>query len=153
MIHRTNKWRETMAKITRKAASKARTKVKTLTKKTSSVRVRPDGLKVGSPAALLVDMVLRPKGASNLELCEAVGWAQCLPYMKKQAEKAGVEVDPRKAEGELTRYYGTRRTKRAAVKYRPAKETKPRNAKKDPAKAPAKSRKPAVVKEAPVVTA
>lgn len=69
---------------------------------------RADGLKAGSPGAILVDTVCRKEGATNEELCKAVGWKQCLPAMKKYADKAGVTITTKKEKGEPTRYFGTR---------------------------------------------
>jgi hypothetical protein len=76
---------------------------------------RPDGLAKGSAAALLVDTVCRPKGATNQELCEAVGWAQCMPYVKSSAAKAGVTIRTEKREGEPMRYFGTRKASKKAA--------------------------------------
>lgn len=69
---------------------------------------RPDGFKEGSPAAILVDTLCRSGGATHKELCEAVGWKECLPMTKKYAAKAGITISTVKNPGELTRYVGTR---------------------------------------------
>jgi hypothetical protein len=57
----------------------------------------------------LVDFVCRKQGATNEELCKMIGWKQCLPFLRKCCDQAGVKLRTEKAEGELTRYYGTRR--------------------------------------------
>jgi hypothetical protein len=80
-------------------------------KKATSVELRADGLRVGSGMATLVDTVCRAKGATNAELCAAVGWAQCLPMMRKACDRAGVKVRTEKPEGEATRYFGTAKKK------------------------------------------
>lgn len=74
----------------------------------TKAELRPDGLRVGSGLATLVDTVCRPEGATNTELCEAVGWAQCLPAMRKACDKAGVTVRTEKERGQPTRYFGSR---------------------------------------------
>lgn len=70
---------------------------------------RIDGLKAGSSGATLVDTVCREEGATNEELCKAVGWKECLPAMKKYAAKAGITITTKKEKGESTRYFGTRK--------------------------------------------
>ncbi len=67
---------------------------------------RPDGLREGSGMATLADTVCRKAGATHKELCEAVGWAQCLPMMKKAVERAGIKLRSEK-DGVETRYFGT----------------------------------------------
>jgi hypothetical protein len=117
----------TMAKTTT-----AKTKTTTATKKPTKAaapkaparELRPDGLVKGSGMAKLVDAVCRPKGATNAELCEAVGWAQCLPMMKKSCDKAGVTVRVEKKAGEPARYFGTAKKAKAAPA-KAAKEGKP----------------------------
>jgi hypothetical protein len=96
-------------------AAKAKAPVKTSSNKPPQVEreYRPDGLAKNSAAAKLVDMILRPKGATNQELCESVAWKQCLPYLKSSAAKAGVVVTTEKKEGEATRYYGKRKASKA----------------------------------------
>lgn len=69
---------------------------------------RSDGIKPGSSGAILVDTVCRKEGATNDELCKAVGWKECLPAMKKYAAKAGVTITTKKEKGQPTRYYGAR---------------------------------------------
>ena len=98
------------------AAAKAKASAKskpvhkpTAKKKQGEVKLRPDGLREGSAGAKLVDTVCRAKGATNRELCEAVGWRQCLPFLRKSCDQAGVKLRTEKKEGELMRYYGTRK--------------------------------------------
>ena len=69
---------------------------------------RPDGLRKGSAAGLLVDAVCKPSGATHAELREVVKWKQCLPYMLKSAAQAGVRLKKEREEGSReVRYYGT----------------------------------------------
>lgn len=71
---------------------------------------RPDGLRVGSKAALLVDLVTRPEGATYQELLDATGWGECRPRLKEACLKAGLSLELRKAEtkGEPSRYFATK---------------------------------------------
>ena len=71
---------------------------------------RPDGLRVGSKAALLVDLVTRPEGATYQELLDATGWGECRPRLKEACVKAGLALELRKAEtkGEPSRYFATK---------------------------------------------
>lgn len=78
--------------------------------------LRPDGLREGSAMAKLVDAVLEDGGKTNAELCALVGWAQCLPMLRKACAKAGVELDTVKDKGQPTRYF--------AVRPKPAKAAK-----------------------------
>ena len=71
--------------------------------------LRPDGLREGSAGAKLVDFVCRKQGATNAELCEFIGWKQCLPFLRKSCDQAGVKLRVEKKEGELARYFGTRK--------------------------------------------
>lgn len=68
--------------------------------------LRPDGLREGSAGAKLVDFVCRKQGATNSELCEMIGWKQCLPFLRKSCDQAGVKLKTEKVEGQRTRYYG-----------------------------------------------
>lgn len=108
---------EVMAKA--KTAAKAKPVHKSAKPKPKpESKLRPDGLREGSSGAKLVDFVCRAKGATNEELCNHIGWKQCLPYLKKSCDQAGVKLRTERKEGELTRYFGTR--KGAAKKKPPA---------------------------------
>ena len=72
-----------------------------------NLKLRPDGLREGSAGARLVDFVCRKQGATNAELCEMICWKQCLPFLRKSCDQAGVKLRTEKSEGERTRYYGT----------------------------------------------
>ena len=68
---------------------------------------RPDGLKLGSCDAVMVDLVLRPQGATRAEMREALGWkSDPYPSMMAACDKAGVEVSVLRPEGEQFRYCG-----------------------------------------------
>jgi hypothetical protein len=55
---------------------------------------RPDGLKVGSCDAVMVDLALRPQGVSRPELREALRWkSDPYPSLMAACDKAGVEID------------------------------------------------------------
>lgn len=62
---------------------------------------RPDGLRPGSKMATMIDMTLRPKGATEAAICEEIGWKKCRVTLKRTAEKAGYDLMHEKnAEGE-----------------------------------------------------
>lgn len=75
---------------------------------------RADGLIEGSAGARLVDFVCRKGGANNAELCKMIGWKQCLPFLRKSCDQAGVKLKTEKVEGQRTRYYGMRKKAKAA---------------------------------------
>ena len=87
-----------------KRKPKAKPKAKPLTK--AATKLRPDGLREGSAGALLVDTVCRKQGATHAELCEAVGWKQCLPFLIQSAKQAKVTLR-KEREGREVRYFGT----------------------------------------------
>jgi hypothetical protein len=114
------------AKVAKAATAKKRTKTKKAATKpapksiklvkaaTPEIKLRPDGLRVGSAGGLLVDTVCRKQGATHAELVEALGWpgGQCLPYLTKVCAKAGVRLKKERKPGEAMRYYGVVRKSR-----------------------------------------
>ncbi|MFO1118489.1 MAG: hypothetical protein U1E28_22695 [Beijerinckiaceae bacterium] len=72
---------------------------------------RDDGLIKGSQGAKAVDLILRPQGASQVEITGALGWAgtRCVPFIKRSAEVAGVTVFLQPVEGQASRYFGARK--------------------------------------------
>jgi hypothetical protein len=96
------------------AASKAPAKSKPTAHKPAKAKSKPevkrraDGLVENSAGAKLVDFVCRKQGATNAELCKMTGWKQCLPFLKKSCDQAGVKLTVTKEPGELARYHGTR---------------------------------------------
>lgn len=95
-----------------KAAPKAAPKgkvVEAINKHQQKAGARADGLKPGTGAAILVDTLKRAGGATNAELCEAVGWAACLPAARKACERAGLVFEGIKKTGELTRYHARKK--------------------------------------------
>jgi hypothetical protein len=104
-----------MAKVSKKVRAKPATAKASVKTSTNNKRqYRPDGLAKGLAAALLVDTICRPKGATNQELCETVGWAQCMPYVKSSAAKAGVTIRTQKVDG-VMRCYGSRKAAKKAA--------------------------------------
>lgn len=107
------------------AKAKATAKSKPVHKPTAKkakpeTKRRADGLVEGSAGAKLVDTVLRKGGATNKELCEAVGWRQCMPFVRKSCDQAGVKLMVEKEPGELARYFGTRKgAAKKGVRIRP----------------------------------
>lgn len=53
---------------------------------------RPDGLRPGSKMATMLDMVLTPRGATEDEICAAIGWKKCRVTLQRTAKKAGAEL-------------------------------------------------------------
>lgn len=87
-----------------KAFSKPKSKGK------AQVKLRPDGLRVGSAGGLLVDTVCRKAGATHAELCEIVGWKSCMPFLLKSCQQTGVKLRKQKEEdGISVRYFGIRK--------------------------------------------
>jgi hypothetical protein len=88
-------------------AAKSKESGKPAKKAKVEVKLR-DGLRVGSAGGLLVDTVCRKQGATRAELVESLGWPgkQCLPYLMKSCEKAGVKLQKERKPGEPVRYYG-----------------------------------------------
>src|SRR5262245_5664305 len=78
------------------------------------IKLRPDGLREGSAGGLLVDTVCRKQGATHAELVEALGWpgGQCLPYLIRVCQKAGVRLKKERKPGEAMRYFGIARKSR-----------------------------------------
>jgi hypothetical protein len=93
-----------------KPAPKAKKTVKTAK---PEIKLRPDGLREGSVAGVLVDGVCRKGGASHAELLAMIGWPgkQCLPYLMKVCQKAGVRLKKERKPGEAMRYYGIRKSR------------------------------------------
>lgn len=94
--------------VAKPAAKKSPAKSAAKQNARTPVGLRKDGLREGSGMATLVDTVCRKGGATNEQLCKAVGWKQCLPMLKKACERAGVKLRTEKKDGEPTRYIGTR---------------------------------------------
>src|SRR5262245_49077190 len=78
------------------------------------IKLRPDGLRKGSAGGILVDTVCRKQGATHAELVEALGWpgGQCLPYLIRVCQKAGVRLKKERKPGEAMRYFGIARKSR-----------------------------------------
>lgn len=60
---------------------------------------RPDGLRPGSKQAMMLDMALRPNGASEAEICQALDWKKCRVTLKRTAEKVGATLTTSKHDG------------------------------------------------------
>jgi predicted flap endonuclease-1-like 5' DNA nuclease len=106
---------ETEVKAATKAATaKKSTKRKAPAKKVvktkkPAVKLRPDGLRLGSVGGKLVDAVLRRKGVTHAEACAIVNWKQCLPFLVKSCRQAGVKLRKQKQASKPMRYFGTRK--------------------------------------------
>jgi len=53
---------------------------------------RPDGLRPGTKMATMLDMVLTPRGATEAEICNKIGWKKCRVTLQRTAKKAGAEL-------------------------------------------------------------
>lgn len=60
---------------------------------------RSDGLRPGSKQAMMLDMALRPNGASEAEICQALDWKKCRVTLKRTAEKVGATLTTSKHDG------------------------------------------------------
>jgi hypothetical protein len=59
-------------------------------------------------AEKLIDAVCAKKGVTHAEACELLGWKQCLPYLVKVCEKAGIKLRKERQDDRTVRYYGQR---------------------------------------------
>ena len=64
---------------------------------------RPDGLRPGSKMATMLDMALRPEGATEAQICKVLGWKKCRVTLKRTCQKVGAVLDhsKRTADGEI----------------------------------------------------
>lgn len=77
-----------------KPAAKAPAKAPAKAKKSSGVEVRPDGLRVGSKSALMLDLALAAgKGGITEEaICKKLGWKHCAVTLRRVCERVGVKL-------------------------------------------------------------
>jgi hypothetical protein len=71
-------------------------------------RKRRDGLKPGTKAAILVDLLSRKEGASMKEMLAATGWERCKFTAKKSVARAGLKFVVREVDGE-ERFFALKR--------------------------------------------
>lgn len=63
----------------------------------------------GGKRQIIIDMVLRTEGATEAEICAAIGWKACLVTLRRVAVAQGIDLTARKDEGSRkSRYFGTR---------------------------------------------
>jgi hypothetical protein len=98
--------KKTKAAAKRKLKTKSKPKALKRKKTKLELKLRPDGLRLGSAGGLLVDTVCRKAGATHAELCEVVRWKQCLPFVMKSCKQAGVKLRKEREEGGVVRYFG-----------------------------------------------
>ncbi len=97
------------AKKTAKLAGKAKTKpaaAKAAKSEPSTAGKRPDGLREGSKQAVMIDMALDAKGATEAEMCAKLGWKKCRVTLGRVAEKIGAKLERREVDGE-SRWFAT----------------------------------------------
>jgi hypothetical protein len=63
-----------------------------------AAHARPDGLRAGSKMATMIDMVLRPVGATEAEICAVIGWKQCRVTLTRAAKQAHYDLTHHKNE-------------------------------------------------------
>jgi hypothetical protein len=97
---------------TKKAVKASKPKKTTKAKTKAAIKLRPDGLRQGSAGGLLVDAVCRKSGLTHQEACKIVGWKQCLPFLVKSCEQAGVKLKKEKQEDGTVRYFGSKPARR-----------------------------------------
>lgn len=75
---------------------------------------RSDGLRPGSKMAIMIDMALRPQGATEAEICKKIGWKKCRVTLTRTAEKIGAELVHEKGPTGETVYKAVAKGKKAA---------------------------------------
>jgi hypothetical protein len=73
-----------------------------------STKTKSTKPKTKTAAAVLIDAVCKPKGATHAELCKLVGWKQCRPYLLKVTAAAKIKLRKQKEEGGQVRYFGSK---------------------------------------------
>ena len=61
-------------------------------KKSAPAGTRPDGLREGSKQAVMLDMALRPEGATEAAICKKLGWKKCRVTLKRTADRVGATL-------------------------------------------------------------
>jgi hypothetical protein len=115
----------TSKKTVKKAARKApaASKAKAATSKPSATKNaqaagsgREDGLRPNSKQAVMLDLVLRPEGATEKVICKKLGWKKCRVTLKRVCDKVGATLVGEKTDDEGTVYRATLpKTKTAAA--------------------------------------
>jgi hypothetical protein len=59
-------------------------------------------------AEKLIEAVCAKKGVTHAEACELLGWRQCLPYLVKVCENAGIKLRKERQDDRTVRYFGQR---------------------------------------------
>lgn len=79
------------------------------TKKVRAEKLKAERAPKGpSKRDVILDMVCRPEGATEQEICDAIGWKACLVTLRRAAEAASVTLRAERAKGQKSRYFGTR---------------------------------------------
>lgn len=75
---------------------------------------RPDGLRKGSKMAVMLDMVLRPEGATEAAVCKKLGWKKCRVTLRRVCEKVGAKLAVERPDDGPSVYRATMKKKAAA---------------------------------------
>jgi hypothetical protein len=95
------------SKTKKAAATKPAPKAKKAVKAVKpEIKLRPDGLRVGSAGGQLVDAICASKGATHKELCQIVKWKSCLPFAMKSVAQAKVKLRKEREPNGEVRYFG-----------------------------------------------
>lgn len=79
------------------------------TKKAKAAKPRAEAAPKGpTKNQLMLDMVCRAGGATEQEICEAIGWKACLVTLRRVSAAAGVTLRAEKQKGGRARHFGTR---------------------------------------------
>lgn len=93
------------AEAIRANASKAASKAAPA-KPAKAAKAAPAADKGPTKRAVMLAMVCSKRGATEAELCEAIGWKACLVTLRRAAAAEGVTLRAEKVKGGRARYFG-----------------------------------------------
>jgi len=68
----------------------------------------PGAIREGSKKAVMLAMVCTETGATEAEICEAIGWKACMVTLRRAAAQAKINLTPIREKGKPTRWVGYR---------------------------------------------
>lgn len=71
---------------------------------------KPVAEKAPTKREIMLNMVCTAEGATESEICDAIGWKACLVTLRRAAEAEKVTLRAEKQKGGRARYFGTRPT-------------------------------------------
>jgi hypothetical protein len=94
-----------------KAAPEVKAATPAKTAKPMAQAKAADGAKAPSKRQIMIDMVLRKEGATEAEICSAIGWKACLVTLRRVAEAQELSLrsvkEPKEAGGK-SRYFASK---------------------------------------------